>query len=432
MSALHSRPSRLPGGSTACVGVGDGHRRLRLLGRLRLPGRSTSRRRAWGRAPRRRRRRCTRRAAGTRAAVAATPPRPRPPSYAHAAEPRQRVCGPGGEWRTTRPRRPARAGPRRRASRRRTPRRRPPGRRSRRPPSPTAIGSAATARSEPARATALLMPLAMPALSSGAAAITVAVSGATIRARPRANTVSPGSTSRHQVTSGPTTISQIVPAAITIGPNVIGIRGPIRWPSAPPRAARASITTVTGSVARPGLEGGVAADGLQLQDEEEQDRPERGVDDQRHRVGGAEGAVGEEPERDHRLRPAALGDVERHAAEGGGGQGVRHQRAVPVGEGEGQRGQRDRGEGGAGDVEAAVGAGVPRLRHEALREPDGQRGERQVDEEDPAPRGVVDQQPADQRADGRGDPAEARPGTDRAAAVLGREGALDHRQAARA
>ena len=42
-----------------------------------------------------------------------------------------------------------------------------------------------------------------------------------------------------------------MPAAITIGPTVIGIRGPMRWPSAPPREASSSMQTVIGSVARP-------------------------------------------------------------------------------------------------------------------------------------------------------------------------------------
>ena len=63
------------------------------------------------------------------------------------------------------------------------------------PPRPTATGSAATASSVPERATALLTPLAMPACSSGAAARTVAVSGATISDRPRPKSVAPGSTS---------------------------------------------------------------------------------------------------------------------------------------------------------------------------------------------------------------------------------------------
>ena len=64
------------------------------------------------------------------------------------------------------------------------------------PCSPTTTGSAATASSAPARATALLTPLAMPACSSGAAASTVAVSGATISESPSPNTIAPGRTSR--------------------------------------------------------------------------------------------------------------------------------------------------------------------------------------------------------------------------------------------
>ena len=64
------------------------------------------------------------------------------------------------------------------------------------PCSPTTTGSAATASREPARATALLTPLAMPACSSGAAASTVAVSGAIISESPSPNTIAPGRTSR--------------------------------------------------------------------------------------------------------------------------------------------------------------------------------------------------------------------------------------------
>ena len=41
------------------------------------------------------------------------------------------------------------------------------------------------------------------------------------------------------------------PPAITIGPNVIGIRGPIRVPSAPPLDASSSMQSVIGNVARP-------------------------------------------------------------------------------------------------------------------------------------------------------------------------------------
>ena len=93
-------------------------------------------------------------------------------------------------------------------SRRRTP----PDRRTTHPVRPTAAGSAATASSEPARATALLTPLAMPAWSSGAAASTVEVSGATITARPSPKTVSPGSTSTTYRTSAPSGTSISAPS----------------------------------------------------------------------------------------------------------------------------------------------------------------------------------------------------------------------------
>ena len=43
----------------------------------------------------------------------------------------------------------------------------------------------------------------------------------------------------------------MTPMAITIGPNVIGIRGPIRAPRAPPREARNSMQSVIGRVASP-------------------------------------------------------------------------------------------------------------------------------------------------------------------------------------
>ena len=47
--------------------------------------------------------------------------------------------------------------------------------------------------------------------------------------------------------------------------------------------------TVIGRVAMPGLERAVPADGLELEHQEEQDRAERGVHQQGHHVGGAEG-----------------------------------------------------------------------------------------------------------------------------------------------
>ena len=64
-----------------------------------------------------------------------------------------------------------------------------------------------------------------------------------------------------------------MPTAITSGPTVIGIRGPIRAPSSPPLAARSSMQIVIGSVASAGLEGAVPADGLELEHQEEEQAP---------------------------------------------------------------------------------------------------------------------------------------------------------------
>ena len=181
---------------------------------------------------------------------------------------------------------------------------------------------------------------------------------------------------------------------------------------------------------QPGLEGVVATDGLQLQHEEEQDGAERGVDEQRHQVGRAEGAVVEEAERHHRPARAALDHHERDRRDQRpAGRPQRH-RPSGIGQRPGEAGERERGERRPGDVEAPLRAWVARLGHPLVREPHGQDREREVDQEDPPPRRVVDEQPADQRSERRGDAAEARPGADGPAPVLRAERSLDHRQAA--
>ena len=60
--------------------------------------------------------------------------------------------------------------------------------------SPVSSGMAATANSPAARATALFTPDATPAWRTSAAASTVAVSGATVTARPMPNRTRAGST----------------------------------------------------------------------------------------------------------------------------------------------------------------------------------------------------------------------------------------------
>ena len=68
-----------------------------------------------------------------------------------------------------------------------------------------------------------------------------------------------------------------------------------------------------------------------------------------------------------------------------------------------------------------VGVGVTDLVEHAHAEHERHQGERQVDEEDPAPAGL-DQQPADRGAEGGGRAADGRPQADRRTLALGTEG----------
>ena len=157
--------------------------------------------------------------------------------------------------------------------------------------------------SEPARATALLTPLAMPARSSGAAARTVAVSGATISARPSAEDVTPAEARRASTTRRDRRGSSQRPDAPSPADRPSSGSAVRSGRRARRRAeARSSMQMVIGRVASPASSGAVAADGLQLRARGRTDRAERGVDQQRHRVGRAEGAVAEQAERHHRVR----------------------------------------------------------------------------------------------------------------------------------
>src|SRR6266567_2585143 len=124
------------------------------------------------------------------------------------------------------------------------------------PDSPTTAGSTATASRLPVRATALFTPDATPANRSGAAASTVAVTGATIADRPRPNTSTPGSTPVTYCAPGRTMRNSSMPAATSIGPATNCVLGPIRCASLPDRADSNSISTVIGRPASPARVGG--------------------------------------------------------------------------------------------------------------------------------------------------------------------------------
>ncbi len=82
-------------------------------------------------------------------------------------------------------------------------------------------------------------------------------------------------------------------------------------------------------------------------------------------------------------------------------------------------------------VDVLVGLGVERLGHVLGRHHHDEGRQRQVDEEDPAPRGRVDQPPAEERADGGRHTAQAGPGADGPRPVVGAERRLEDGQAPR-
>jgi hypothetical protein len=97
----------------------------------------------------------------------------------------------------------------------------------------------------------LLTPLAIPANRSGAAASTVAVSGATVSVRPTPCSTEPGRISTAYGALPSTRTSQAVPAAMISGPAVMGRRGPMRWARAPARAENRVSSALIGSIAAP-------------------------------------------------------------------------------------------------------------------------------------------------------------------------------------
>ena len=81
----------------------------------------------------------------------------------------------------------------------------------------------------------------------------------------------------------------------------------------------------------------------------------------------------------------------------------------PVDERDQPGGDRD----GAGEVEALVGVLVARLGHEPQREEEGDDADRDVDEEDPGPGEVLDEDAAEQQADGAAADRDRGPDTER-------------------
>ena len=97
----------------------------------------------------------------------------------------------------------------------------------------------------------------------------------------------------------------------------------------------------------------------------------------------------------------------------------------------GRAGEADNAEHGTLPVEPARGVRRPRLGYVANRDPDDQCRQRQVEQEDPAPRGGVDEPTPGKRSDRRGDATEPGPCADRPCPVVRVERGLDDRQASR-
>jgi hypothetical protein len=137
--------------------------------------------------------------------------------------------------------------------------------------------------------------------------------------------------------------------------------------------------------------------------------------------------------RDPGRPPAALEDHERRP--GGHPQPSGHRRAGRavlggLDERVGDAGQGQRRQHRAGDVEPATGRRVLRLRHVPRRHRHHGRRQREVEQEDPPPPDGADDPAAQERADGGGDPAQARPRTDGPRPVLSQERGLDDGQRA--
>ena len=177
-------------------------------------------------------------------------------------------------------------------------------------------------------------------------------------------------------------------------------------------------------------------DGLELDRQQEERTRERGVDDERHEVRGGELRRLEDSEGHERMRRpgfhaderAEQDDARQHRDQCGRGGPARF---GPARQPADQPGQPQHREDRARDVDPALRLFVLRLRHVPQADEQDHRRERQVDQEDPAPRRGLDEPPTEERSDRGHDPAETGPRADRRGTVLGHEARLEDRQASR-
>ena len=175
-----------------------------------------------------------------------------------------------------------------------------------------------------------------------------------------------------------------------------------------------------------GLERRPARELLEEQREQEAPRGQPAVDGERLDVGDGEVAVGEQPQRQHRLRRPPLVQDERDETGRAAHDRQRHRRAAPaqarlLDEAEDDAAEPGGAERGARVVDTDALPSRRHPRHLAVGERKRHERDRHVDQEDRAPRPRADQPSADQRPGDERDPAPGRPGSDRGAALAAGE-----------
>ena len=184
-----------------------------------------------------------------------------------------------------------------------------------------------------------------------------------------------------------------------------------------------------------GLERAEAVHALQVLGREEQDAEQAEEGEADRAAGGGEARVAEQTDVEHRGRGAQLPGGEQAEDRDGGGERADDGAGGPAAvggldDGPQQRGQAERGQRGAGQVDA-VGLRVARLGDEDAAGGEGEDGDRDVDEEDPVPVGVLDEPAARDRAERDAEAGDGRPGADRLRPLLGGEDGREDREGGR-
>jgi hypothetical protein len=141
-------------------------------------------------------------------------------------------------------------------------------------------------------------------------------------------------------------------------------------------------------------------------------------------------------ERHHRRLAARLLPNEDREKQYAGAKRRDHQRVAPAAPGRrdqsiDQAAEASERQQRAAPVETGCGLRITAFRHVAERDPDRRQRDERIDEEDPAPRGVIHDPSAEQRAERRRHCRKSRPGADRLAALAFIERRTDDRERTR-